>query len=77
MTISLWQRTPTHETEQCDVAIIGAGITGLSAAIELESRGIRCIVLEADYAGSKASGRNAGYLIRGAAENYALASRNL
>ncbi|MBO6738801.1 MAG: FAD-binding oxidoreductase [Phycisphaerales bacterium] len=77
MTISLWQRTPTHETEQCDVAIIGAGITGLSAAIELESRGISCIVLEADYAGSKASGRNAGYLIRGAAENYALACKHL
>jgi gamma-glutamylputrescine oxidase len=77
MTISLWQRTPTHEIEQCDVAIIGAGITGLSAAIELESRGISCIVLESDFAGSKASGRNAGYLIRGAAENYALACDNL
>lgn len=77
MTVSLWQRTPTHTTEHCDVAIIGAGITGLSAAIELESRGISAIILEADYAGSKASGRNAGYLIRGAAENYALASRQL
>ena len=77
MTVSLWQRNPTHSTEHCDVAIIGAGITGLSAAIELESRGISCIVLESDFAGSKASGRNAGYLIRGAAENYALASRKL
>lgn len=77
MTISLWQRNPTHETEHCDVAIIGAGISGLSAAIELESRGIRCIILEADFAGSKASGRNAGYLIRGAAENYALACKHL
>jgi len=77
MTVSLWQRTPTHTTEQCDVAIIGAGITGLSAAVELESRGISAIVLEAEYAGSKASGRNAGYLIRGAAENYALASKQL
>lgn len=77
MTVSLWQRTPTHTTEHCDVAIIGAGITGLSAAIELESRGISAIILEADYTGSKASGRNAGYLIRGAAENYALASKEL
>ncbi len=77
MTVSLWQRTPPHRTQQCDVAIIGAGITGLSAAIELESRGISAIILEADYAGSKASGRNAGYLIRGAAENYALASKQL
>ena len=77
MTVSIWQRSPTHTTEQCDVAIIGAGITGLSAAIELEARGISCIVLEADYAGSKASGRNAGFLIRGAAENYANATRAL
>ncbi len=77
MTVSLWQRTPSHKTEQCDVAIIGAGISGLSAAIELESRGISAIILEAEYAGSKASGRNAGYLIRGAAENYALATEQL
>jgi glycine/D-amino acid oxidase-like deaminating enzyme len=77
MTVSLWQRTPTHTTEQCDVAIIGAGISGLSAAIELESRGISAIVLEAEYAGSKASGRNAGFLIRGAAENYANATKQL
>ena len=77
MTVSLWQRPPKHTTEHCDVAIIGAGITGLSAAIELESRGISTIVLESEYAGSKASGRNAGYLIRGAAENYALASKKL
>ncbi|MBL4698878.1 MAG: FAD-binding oxidoreductase [Phycisphaerales bacterium] len=81
MTVSLWQRTPSHttaqKTQQCDVAIIGAGITGLSAAIELEARGISAIILEAGYAGSKASGRNAGYLIRGAAENYALASKQL
>lgn len=77
MTVSLWQRPPKHTTEHCDVAIIGAGITGLSAAIELESRGIATIVLESEYAGSKASGRNAGYLIRGAAENYALASKAL
>ncbi|MGV6815456.1 MAG: NAD(P)/FAD-dependent oxidoreductase [Phycisphaerales bacterium] len=81
MTISLWQRPPSpkgaHTTEQCDVAIIGAGISGLSAAIELESRGISAVILEAEFTGSKASGRNAGYLIRGAAENYAVASKQL
>lgn len=73
MTISVWQRTKSLETITCDVAIIGAGISGLSAAIECESRGLSCAIVEESWAGSKASGRNAGFLIRGAASNYALA----
>jgi glycine/D-amino acid oxidase-like deaminating enzyme len=77
MTISLWQRTPTKETIDCEVAIIGAGISGLSAAIELESQGRSCAILEADWIGSKASGRNAGYLMRGGAENYARTASTL
>lgn len=77
MTISLWQRTPTNETIDCEVAIIGAGISGLSAAIELESQGRSCVILEADWIGSKASGRNAGYLMRGGAENYARTAATL
>lgn len=77
MTISLWQRTPTKETIDCEVAIIGAGISGLSAAIELESQGRSCVILEADWIGSKASGRNAGYLMRGGAENYARTASTL
>lgn len=74
MTLSVWQR-PKSSPEQlrADIAIVGAGITGLSAAIECEARGLSAVVLEADLAGSKASGRNAGFLIRGAAENYAAA----
>ncbi len=72
MTISVWQRTKAHEVIRCDVAIIGAGITGLSAAIECEAKGLTCAIVEASWAGSKASGRNAGFLIRGAASNYAL-----
>ena len=75
MTISLWQRTPPRELIRCDVAIIGAGITGLSAALECEARGLSAVILEAEWAGAKASGRNAGFMIRGAAENYARASR--
>jgi len=77
MTISLWQRTPTSETLDRDVAIIGAGISGLSAAIELEAQGRSCVILEADWVGSKASGRNAGYLMRGGAENYARTAATL
>lgn len=78
MTTSLWQqRTPAPERTDTAVAIIGAGISGLSAAIECEQRNIPCVVIEAEYPASKASGRNAGYLMRGAAENYAVAIDDL
>jgi len=45
-----------------DVAIVGAGCTGLSAALALRARGARVVLLEAEFAGSGSSGRNAGHL---------------
>jgi glycine/D-amino acid oxidase-like deaminating enzyme len=78
MTVSLWQRQSTGMTEQCECLVIGAGICGISAALHLERRGIDTIVLERGrLAGvdSGASARNAGFLMRGAAENYASAAR--
>jgi glycine/D-amino acid oxidase-like deaminating enzyme len=45
-----------------DVAVIGAGYTGLSAAIALRNEGMDVAVLEARFAGFGASGRNAGHL---------------
>lgn len=78
MSVSLWQRRePAPERIETGVAIIGAGISGLSAAIECEARGVPCVVIEREFAGSRASGRNAGYLMRGAAENYAVAIEEL
>ncbi len=47
--------------ESCDVAIIGAGFTGLSAAIELAEQGLDVRVLEAGHVGWGASGRNGGF----------------
>ena len=47
--------------ESCDVAIIGAGFTGLSAAIELAGQGLDVRVLEAGHVGWGASGRNGGF----------------
>lgn len=44
------------------VCIIGAGFTGLSAALELRQRGIDCAVLDAHRVGWGASGRNGGQL---------------
>jgi len=60
---------------ECDVCVVGGGICGLSAALELERRGKRVVLVEAGEIGAGASGRNAGYLIRGAADNYAQACR--
>ncbi len=48
-----------------DVAIVGAGFAGLSAALELAKRGMKVVVLEADRIGSGASGRNGGQAIVG------------
>ncbi|MCP5060744.1 MAG: FAD-dependent oxidoreductase [bacterium] len=45
-----------------DVAIIGAGYTGLSTALALREAGVDVVVLEQDYAGAGASGRNSGHL---------------
>ncbi len=57
------------------MCVVGGGICGLSAALELERQGKSVILLEASEVGAGASGRNAGYLIRGAADNYAQACR--
>ncbi|MFK7993849.1 MAG: NAD(P)/FAD-dependent oxidoreductase [Granulosicoccus sp.] len=50
----------THRT--ADVCIIGAGFTGLSAAVELGKQGISCVILDAHRVGWGASGRNGGQL---------------
>lgn len=52
---------PLATVETCDVAIIGAGFTGLSAALELAEQGVDVRVLEAGHVGWGASGRNGGF----------------
>jgi gamma-glutamylputrescine oxidase len=65
---SLWldpppEPGPALEGEvDADVVVVGAGFTGLWTAIALRERGARVVVLERDYAGFGASGRNAGHL---------------
>jgi glycine/D-amino acid oxidase-like deaminating enzyme len=45
-----------------DIAIIGGGYTGLTTALALRERGFAPIILERDFCGHGASGRNAGHL---------------
>lgn len=50
----------THET---DVCVIGAGYTGISAALFLLEQGFKVTVLEAARVGFGASGRNGGQIV--------------
>ena len=45
-----------------DICIIGGGLTGISSALNLKDKGYSVIILEANYIGSGASGRNGGQL---------------
>lgn len=46
----------------CDVCVIGAGYTGLSAALHLAEQGLSVVVLDAQRVAWGASGRNGGHL---------------
>jgi len=67
-THGLWERTAngtpaSHHLDHhlsVDVAVVGAGITGLSTALHLAEQGARVAVLESDGVGFGGSGRNVG-----------------
>ena len=56
-------------SERADVCIVGAGFTGISAALHLAERGYSVIVLEAERVGWGASGRNGGQVGSGMRES--------
>jgi len=70
---SLWSATaaPGPELEtltesvRAEIAVIGAGYTGLSAALHLSEAGRDVVVLEAADVGERASGLNGGQVIPG------------
>jgi gamma-glutamylputrescine oxidase len=51
----------------CDVAVVGGGLAGLSAALDLRARGFDVVLLESREIGFGASGRNGGQAIHGLA----------
>jgi len=66
LTTAAMPKTPAHQLpENVDVAIIGTGFTGLSAAFALAKRGARVVVLEAETIGWGASSRNGGMVLTG------------
>ncbi len=83
MSVSHWRRQaashgliPKRELPaSADLIVLGAGVAGVSAALEAERLGMDVLVLERNALASGASGRNAGFLMRGMAENYEVAIR--
>ena len=82
---SYWHATSTAFADathgsvegQFDVAVVGAGFTGLNAARVLARDGARVAVLEAEHVGFGGSGRNGGHLNNGMAHGYAAATQHL
>ena len=68
MEISPWMGDATEAAPpltgdvEADVAVVGAGFTGLSAALALRAEGLSTVIVEREVAGFGASGRNAGHL---------------
>ncbi|MCD5970866.1 NAD(P)/FAD-dependent oxidoreductase [Pseudomonas quasicaspiana] len=62
---------------QVDVAVVGGGFTGLSAARALAMKGASVVVLEADRVIGEASGRNGGQCNTGVAQDYSALTASL
>ncbi|MBY4611553.1 FAD-binding oxidoreductase [Rhizobium sp. 9T] len=60
-----------------EVAVIGAGFTGLSAARKLAQSGVKVALLEAEHVGYGASGRNGGHLNSGHFASFGAAKQHL
>ena len=58
---------------RADVAIVGAGVTGCSAALRLAEAGLRVRVHDARGVAEGASGRNGGFALGGGAARYDVA----
>ncbi len=70
MTVSLWQDRSADSVHRTDFLVVGAGISGASAAYWLTRRGERVTVVDAGTVAAGASGKSAGMLLLGTADPY-------
>lgn len=61
--------------QEAQVTVVGGGLAGLTAALELSRRGQSVVLLEAERIGWGASGRNGGFVSPGFAENLSAIER--
>jgi gamma-glutamylputrescine oxidase len=60
-----------------DVAVVGGGVTGTSAALTLAEAGMRVRLYEARVIAGGASGRNGGFALRGGAAPYPVTAESI
>jgi gamma-glutamylputrescine oxidase len=71
------RHAPLQGEVACDVCVVGGGLAGLSAAIELRGAGFTVAVLESRAFGWGASGRNGGQALAGLACDMSVVERQL
>lgn len=64
---------PAPLPRRAEVVVVGGGVTGTALLAELHRRDVDTVLVERDVLAAGASGRNAGFLLAGVAENYARA----
>ena len=72
MTLSFWQKVSREPDIECDVALVGGGLTGCATAYWLSrlSPELRITIVESGRLASGASGRNTGFISTGTVFDY-------
>jgi gamma-glutamylputrescine oxidase len=71
------ERPALQGDQEADVCVIGAGFTGISAALFLAEQGFKVTVLEAARVGFGASGRNGGQIVNSYSRDIDVIERTL
>lgn len=75
--IKLTDTAPLAGQRKVDVAIVGGGVTGCSAALHLAERGYNVALLEAERIGWGASGRSGGQILSGFGTELSVLAKSL